>query len=141
MVGNAGELGGPAELRIESLTTEGTFTTKKGNDYRVQHAVRIEIPNEPRWAGKTVRVFIQLLLENPDKQAVIRESSVGEPVAIPVAPEGAGPMYRSSWRVALFGGALPAVLVGFVLARLAGPPQPKRSAPAAVAPSATKPTA
>jgi hypothetical protein len=125
-VSNAGALGGPEDLRIEPLAATGTSETKQHGVYRVRHSVRLEIPNEPRWAGETARVGIQVVFENPDKQALIREGSSWETVEIPVASEGAGPMYRSAWRLALLSGALPAVFAGLVLAGLAGikPPAP-----------------
>jgi hypothetical protein len=141
-VKNADELGGlkgPPELTIVPLTElVGSTTVEKNNDKaRTRYEVQLEIPNNPGWAGATARVFVQLRYENVDKQGFF---SYGEPVSIPLAPVGAGPMYRTSWWIAFLGGGVPAVLLGLALARLAriSGAKPPAPGPAAAAP---KPTA
>jgi hypothetical protein len=135
LVANADELGGPRALRIESPAATGILTAHKNGEYQLRHPVQIEVPNEPGWVGHTARVSVHLVLENTnaDKQAPIPQNSSWTTVEIPVAPEGAGAQYQTAWWVALFGGALPAILLGFVWAKWGespGPTPPSPTAPA-----------
>jgi hypothetical protein len=142
-VANAADLGGPKELPVEALITTGSFSEQKDKGYQIQLPVRIELPDEPRWGGETVRVGMHLSLENTEKQDNIRYS-YWIPIDVPVASEGSGPMYQASWRLALYTGALPTAFLGLLLAWLAGSARPKRPAePPAPGPvvDAPKPTA
>ena len=127
----------------EPVKPQVTLLTDHVGAYRGRrpwYQVQVQIPNEPRWAGKTVHLRVELTHEDGDKQGYqgqMSDTALGE---FPVAPVGAGAQYRESWRVAFFGGAIPAVLVGFVLGGLAGTPRPKRPAPIVAAEVAPAPT-
>jgi hypothetical protein len=124
---NADELGGPLQLAVGRLNhPEGSdLATRKGGE-QSQYHLSVAIPDEPEWVGKTARVCVNLTTEDADKQGSGGKVSDSISLAIPISPPGAGAAFRASWRVAFFGVALPAVLLGFVLGGLAGTPRPKR---------------
>jgi hypothetical protein len=126
IVMNTDELGDLAEPRF---VLAGHFANQH-NDLRDPgtYQVQVEIPNDPKWAGKTVRARLTLMLEDVDKQGTGGTIPDAVLLEIPVAPPGARATDQESWWIALFGGALPAVLVGLVLGGLAGTPRPKHSA-------------
>jgi hypothetical protein len=81
--------------------------------------------------GETGRVRVNLVIEKVDENGAGGTSSLWTTVDVPVAAEGAGPLYRSAWQVALWCGALPAAFVGLLWAALAGVSGPKRPPPPA----------
>jgi hypothetical protein len=128
VIKNAEELGGPATLpvSVENHPTVQPGSKESRGEAPSRYLIQIIIPDEPGWIGKTVRAQVHLVLEDADKQGTGWIVSSSAPVEIPVAPEGAAERYRESWWIAFLAGAIPAVLLGFVLSRLADPPRPKQ---------------
>jgi hypothetical protein len=128
VIKNAEELGGPATLpvSVENHPTVQPNSKESRGEAPSRYLIQVVIPDEPGWIGKTVRAQVHLVLEDADKQGTGWIVSGSAPVEIYVAPEGAAERYRESWWIAFLGGALPAVLLGFVLSRVADSPRPKQ---------------
>lgn len=118
---NAEELG-VRELRFESSDNGwgGSIRTKMGSSTESWHPwVRVDVPNDPKLAGKELRLDIAVRAKYPSSMGVFfdeKTQSFHTTTALRLATMAdAGDLYRKAWWVGLIGGPLWMVFVGLAL--------------------------
>jgi hypothetical protein len=126
-VANADQLGVPAELKLTSQgNTWGDSISVKSSEKNTSSTIwaQVELPQDPKLAGKSLKVTIVMLVSYPEVKGLGFENTqlpVSQTVDLVVAGEAkAGAIYSQSYWFGLFGGLAMTLFVSGLITVRAG---------------------